>query len=504
MMRTLAAAALLVQVDARADVAESVAWPRCMMHEKALRSPNPIYADVRSYINHPDSVRHRVVTYSSDEQVGMALQAQPHDLGEVVLYAVPGGQAERAGVRKGWIIKEIDGRPFSPTERLHDIAMDFDKARKSGHTLTVKYDVRALLDCLNGNCTSSDRFPTESIEVCAEACQAIAECEWWTFGKQDSDNECVLSGRSVGFTTAKDTSTGDRTCAPAPWYGTSNSWPHCTVRNAHIRKGGPVSTDVRRFISQPDEYRHRTVTFASSKDIGFVLREKPTALGEVVSDVTPNSEAAKAGVLKGWIIVEINGQPFRKGPGMDDANEALEKLVSDSPGLAVKFDVRSSFDCTRGDCQNSAKLPVESEAACASVCAQVTGCSWWTYGLEQEDPMCWLWDGARGLTARQDFLAGDRSCRPSDGWHFRRWFLLGLVIAAVKYRAKLLALMRGLPVGHRLTSSGLGDLTCDGGPVLELGKSDGLVLDDDLEDEEAYSLIGRCRKKGNTEFDHDL
>ena len=78
--------------------AEEDVWPSCLLSGLTFRAQNPIYVDVRRFINRPDNLRHRTVTYSSDEHVGMALRDQPHDLGELVLDVVPGGQAERAGV----------------------------------------------------------------------------------------------------------------------------------------------------------------------------------------------------------------------------------------------------------------------------------------------------------------------------------------------------------------------------------------------------------------------
>merc|ERR1719502_992651 len=219
-----------------------------------FREKNPIFVDVRQFITRPDNVQHRSVTYSSDEQVGMALRDQPHDLGELVLDVVPGSQAEKAGVRKGWIIKEVNGKPFSPKERLKDIAEDFGKARKSGSSLVVKYDIQTYFDCLNGSCTKSDRFPSDSLERCAEACSIVSECQWWAWGPQDGDNMCVMQGKSQGFIEGQRTVMGAKKCAPKASWGMSSSWPKCVMKNTHIySESGAVFADVRAFISRSDE-----------------------------------------------------------------------------------------------------------------------------------------------------------------------------------------------------------------------------------------------------------
>merc|ERR1719199_23207 len=134
-------------------------WPACVLHDTAVRSPQPAFADVRPFIRYPDKVRHRTVTFTSEGQIGMALQEQPHDLGEVVKDVLPGSQAEIAGVRKGWIITQIDGKPFSSQERLRDVVEDFTRAKLKSSTLTVKYDVRTFIDCADGDCSHSDKFP---------------------------------------------------------------------------------------------------------------------------------------------------------------------------------------------------------------------------------------------------------------------------------------------------------------------------------------------------------
>jgi len=510
-MRRLAGISFAACALAADDVTKKEdVWPSCLLHDKAFRSPNPVFVDVRQFINHPDSVRHRTITFSADEQVGMALRDQPHDLGEVVLDVVSGGQAEKAGVRKGWIIREINGKPFSPTERLKDVASDFDKAKKAGSSLTVKYDVKTFFDCDNGTCSRSDRFPAESLERCAEACNLVVECMWWQFGVEDADATCLLNGKSQGFIASRGSTVGSRECAPKATWGQSSSWPQCVMKNTHIySEAGIVFTDVRKFITHVDELRHRTVSFTSDTDFGLILRDKPHPNGEIVDDVDRGSQAWKLGVRAGWIITEVSGKSFKKGDGVDDANEELKKLKGAAPALVIKFDVRSSKDCTDGDCSNSDKLPVVSEAACAEVCSIVPECTWWTVGLESEDKMCWLRKSAKPVKAKEGSSAGDKTCRPprsslfggGGGWT-RFIIFIGLVVGAVKFRETLLAILIGVlaqlskPRGNQKL----------GVPALELGSARECSLDDDFEEDadEHRSLIGRSRKSGGSDFDFNL
>jgi hypothetical protein len=482
---------------------EEDVWPSCLLHGMTFRAPRPIYVDVRRFISHPDKIRHRSVTYSSDEQVGMALRDQPHELGEMVLDVVKGSQAERAGVRSGWIIKEVDEKKFSPTERLKDVADDFGKARKSGATLRVTYDVRTYFDCLNATCTKSDRFPTESMELCAEACNLISECEWWAFGPLDSDNMCLMQGKSKGFIESDRITMGSKKCVPKASWGFSTSWPKCVMKNTHIyAEAGAAFADVRPFIKRSDEVRHRVVSFTSSADIGLILRDKPSPIGEVVDEVTRPSQAWDAGVRKGWIIVEVSGKSFRKGEGVDDADAELKRLKGTAPALIVKFDVKSSLDCTNGDCSSSDKLPASSVDECASFCSKIHSCRWWTYGTEEEDKMCWLRTSARPVKATEGSQAGDKACSPSSGtglW-LRVLGLLALGAAAIKFKDRLLLLL-GSVLGQ-MSKKGTGKYGV-GVPALELSKDCGL---DDDDTDESYSLMGggRSRKRPGSMDDFSL
>jgi len=220
-----------------------------------------------------------------------------------------------------------------------------------------------------------------------------------------------------------------------------------------------------------------------------ILREKPHANGEIVDDVTNPSQAWSAGVRRGWIIVEISGKSFRKGEGVDDAEKELQALKGTAPALIVKFDVKSSMDCTDGDCTHSDKLPAASLEECATHCSRIPGCAWWTFGIEEEDKMCWLRSSASPAKATEGSNAGDRACVPDAGASkWLRFLGLALLVAgAVKYRDRVLAVVAA--VAGQLGKPGNSKF---GVPALEMTKD--CVLDDDDTDE-SYSLIGRSRKR---------
>jgi hypothetical protein len=432
-------------------------WPSCVLRDTALRSPQPAFADVRPFINYPDSVRHRTVTFTSQGNVGMALQEQPHDLGELVKDVLPGSQAETAGVRKGWIIKEIDGIAFSSTERLKDVAEDFARAKGSGATLTVKYDVRTFIDCTDGDCSHSDKFPTDSVERCADACSQASGCDWWSFGVQDGDNTCWLQVQGgSSLMTSVGSSSAPRSCIPRPATTSLmvDAWPQCIVSNAHINnEGTAIFTDVRRFISHADAVQHRTITFRSGGNVGMGITD-----GGVISQVLEGSQALSAGVRKGWIIKELDGKPFNKAESLPLVRQDFDAAKSEAPGLIVKFDVRSSKDCTNGDCTNSDKLPLDSEAACAKICSQVADCKWWSMGIEDGDKMCWLRSSDKGLRPMEGSSTGRQSCQPLDGGSWSMWWIVILAVAAY-YHEQIWYQVQALPILQLLTRSGRAPLS---------------------------------------------
>lgn len=467
-------------------------YPNCIVHDTALRSGAPVFTDVRPFIRRVDAQRHRVITFGSAGQIGMLLHDDPHDLGELVKDVLPDSQAADAGVQKGWIITEIDGRAFSKNERLKDVADDFAKAKREGVTLTVKYDIRSFLDCAKGDCSNSDRFPVDDAEICADACVQTAGCDWWSHGTQDADSMCWLQSQN-GSSLIKwqGLHSAPRTCAPEPVVSSSRVlsafWPFCQVRDSQISVGGePVFADVSQFIRHGDSVRHRTVTFKSEPQVGLVLREKPHADGEVVDDVLQGSAAWKAGVRRGWIIKEIDGKAFQK-------NETLPGLVAlttvakeKAPTIVVKFDVRSFQDCSDGDCSRSDKLPVASEAECASACREIERCQWWSYGFEEEDAMCWLRNSNLSLQPQKGAISGQRGCSPPTRAAYCKLLSLLMVVSAVLCRQQILnAFYNRHELIPFLTSSSRksktdGGVSCDYKPV---GKSeDDFELDLEIDD----------------------
>jgi len=303
---------------------------------------------------------------------------------------------------------------------------------------------------------------------------------------------CLLQGKSTGFIANTQMVLGSKKCSPQPTWGLSSSWPKCVMKNTHIyAEAGAAFADVRAFITRSDESRHRMVSFSSDTDFGLILRDKPSVVGEVVDEVTRPSQGWDAGVRKGWIIVEVSGKSFRKGDGVDDAENELKTLKGTAPALMIKFDVKSSMDCTDGDCSRSDKLPAATEAECATHCSKIPGCAWWTFGVEEEDKMCWLRSSAGPAKATEGSSAGDRACNPDGGG--RSWFRIicfGLLMAAiVKCRDRLTLALAALTA-----SLGRRGGNKFGVPALEMTKD--CSLDDDDADEN-YSLIGRSRKRSS-------
>mmetsp|Transcript_10376 Transcript_10376/g.26422 ORF Transcript_10376/g.26422 Transcript_10376/m.26422 type:complete len:482 (-) Transcript_10376:116-1561(-) len=470
--------------------AAATAWPSCITRDSDVRTPTPLYTDVRPFIHHPDKFRYREVTYYTTGPIGMYLRDSPSELGEVVENVQEGSQAWFAGVRAGWMITAINGKPFRSGERLQDVVRDFDQAKSKTASMVVQFDVRSYMDCANSDCTRSDRFPTDFVEACADACSQVPSCEWWVFGMQDRDNTCWLRSQGNGFVSSPGVVVGPRSCVPSPVGGSGEAFPECTVLNGDLRAGEPLVTDVRSFIDHPDEVRHRVVDFTSSGYVGMVLREEPHDLGEVVSDVVPGSQAASAAVRPGWIITEVDGKPFRSGERLLDVVADFGKAKADSPTLTVKFDVRTSLDCKDADCTRSDKFPASSTAVCASACAATESCAWWSLGMEEEDSMCWLRTSGSRLKFQEGSVSGSRGCAPPQGW---RWSLLGLaVIAGVAVYFRQPVYQRLSRLTKVLSTKG-GVKASEPSKVLELGKLMEWGLEDE-DPEESDKLLEKRRR----------
>merc|ERR1711939_1295794 len=104
------------------------------------------------------------------------------------------------------------------------------------------------------------------MERCADACAVTSSCDWWSFSSLDGDNTCLLQSKGgSSLMSSIASSTAPKSCAPQPAISFVDAWPQCIVSNAHIYNGGSaVFTDVRKFISHPDNVQHRTITFKSA------------------------------------------------------------------------------------------------------------------------------------------------------------------------------------------------------------------------------------------------
>lgn len=221
-------------------------FPGCVLKDEVPRQSTPVLMDVRPYIGHLDAVRHRLITFTSHPQLGLVLSGDPHDLGEYVAGVLPNSQGEGAGVRPGWIVTEVDGKPFSKTERLNDVYEDFMHARVAGNTMTVKFDVRSSIDCTAGRCDMSDRFPTDSMTTCAEACKQSGACEWWYMRTDDGDTMCGLSKDVIGYANVPGSASGAHDCGP----DSVATYPSCVTQGYIPPEAGAVYADLSSLTSE--------------------------------------------------------------------------------------------------------------------------------------------------------------------------------------------------------------------------------------------------------------
>jgi hypothetical protein len=167
----------------------------------------------------------------------------------------------------------------------------------------------------------------------------------------------------------------------------------------------------------------------------MVLHDQPHALGEFVSDVLPASQAEVRGVRKGWIIKEVAGRAFNKSETLLDIASDFGRAKGEAPTVTVKFDVRSSIDCTNGDCKHSDKFPAISETVCAEACNQFSACASWSFKAEEEDTMCWLRRDIGTLRVEAGSVAGTRTCRPHRSWSPSMILAVVVVISLIMCRS---------------------------------------------------------------------
>merc|ERR1719217_1863635 len=94
------------------------AWPSCIVQDAHVdeQGGESAWIDVRPFISRLDQEQHLEVTFTPGDDIGLVLRDRAHDFGEVVSEVAEGSQASRLGVRPGWIIKEVNGKPFRKTE----------------------------------------------------------------------------------------------------------------------------------------------------------------------------------------------------------------------------------------------------------------------------------------------------------------------------------------------------------------------------------------------------
>jgi len=225
----------------------------------------------------------------------------------------------------------------------------------------------------------------------------------------------------VEFRKSTDTSAGTRSCSPKPVIDRTSNWPSCITQGADLGYGKPLLVDVSSLIRHPEEKRHKELIFNSEGNIGMVLRDQPHDLEEVVGDVQAGSQAQEAGVQKGWIIKEVDGKPFKKNQTLKAVGEDFAFAKKQAPTLTVKFDVRTSLDCTNGDCKKSDKFPSATQDECSEACAHIETCASWSFANEAGDFMCWLRSDVPALRPREGAVAGTRACYPAS---VRKYVLL--------------------------------------------------------------------------------
>jgi len=187
-------------------------YPECTLRDKIPRESAPVLTNVTGFFSNR-TVRHRTVLFTSTAEIGLILRDDVHELGEVVTAVAPGSQASDAGVLPGWIIKTVDPPPTNKSARLQDVVKNFVDARQADATLMMHFDVRAMYDCLHGDCAHSDRFPTDSADNCASCCYNAVGCEWWFLHKEDADTMCNLAKNVRGFVDVNGAVSGMHDCA---------------------------------------------------------------------------------------------------------------------------------------------------------------------------------------------------------------------------------------------------------------------------------------------------
>jgi len=68
--------------------------------------------------------------------------------------------------------------------------------------------------CFNDDCSSTDKFGSDSMEECATTCLSVEECTHWTFGAEDGSNKCWLRNGDGGKEAKEGFKGGSKFCSP--------------------------------------------------------------------------------------------------------------------------------------------------------------------------------------------------------------------------------------------------------------------------------------------------
>jgi len=85
-------------------------------------------------------------------------------------------------------------------------------------------------------------------------------------------------------------------------------------------------------------------------------------------------------------------------------------------GEALMVDLTSfgaKSGCWNGDCKRTDKFHCPTMDRCAEVCQQVDACKWWTHGMEDFAPKCWLRGDNHRKEKRYGFSSGLHFCAPA-------------------------------------------------------------------------------------------
>jgi hypothetical protein len=74
--------------------------------------------------------------------------------------------------------------------------------------------------------------------------------------------------------------------------------------------------------------------------------------------------------------------------------------------------VQKTKGCFQQKCQSSDKFKCSSAAECATTCAKLEGCKFWSFGEESNEKKCWVRTSDAGREALASTVSGDVACTP--------------------------------------------------------------------------------------------